>query len=336
MINIIRFFLRRKKPNTNRIINFRTSKNLNSINNTINKDGKSLSKEIDVLSKNSAFVNKKIIIGGEEEDIPKESDFFLGHILGSGAHSIVYATTYKKKRYVCKKMKISNKDRALREILILKKLKDNKFFPNYKFHIETKYNLMIFTEYNEAIDVFEFINRLIEKGELTEDIIKDVFLKMTKAIKEFHNKGFNHLDVKMENFIILNNKTLDIKLIDFEMSYEYSKNLKYIKRTIGTSGYSPLESYKHLYNYQTDIWSLGICLWILLTNGMPFYHKNLIVNDTIDIQFMLLPTPDEIKHIDSEALKLVKSILTTDIKKRIELDDIIANKWLNEITYEVK
>ena len=115
------------------------------------------------------------------------------------------------------------------------------------------------------------------------------------------------------------------------MKSNFQTELKYIKRCIGTSGYSPLESYKHQYNYQTDIWSLGICLWMLLTNRMPFYHKSLIINDEMDVHFKLLPTPNEKKYIDKNAIELVESILTIDLNKRIELENIITNKWLNEI-----
>ena len=319
MKGILKYFFKGRRINNNKVAN------VNSIKNHI----------IDKSIKTDKPVNKNTIVineNKEEEYTPKESEMILGTVLGYGAHSTVYiATDSSKNKYVCKKMKRSHRSNALREIFILKKLKDNKYFPNYKFHIETKYNFMIFTEYNKAIDLFEFVNRLIDNGTLTDDIIKDVFLKMAKAIKELHNKGFNHLDIKMENFIILHNDTLDIKLIDFEMSYEHTKELKYIKRCIGTSGYSPLESYKHQYNYQTDIWSLGICLWMLLTNRMPFYHKSLIINDEMDVHFKLLPTPNEKKYIDKNAIELVESILTIDLNKRIELENIITNKWLNEI-----
>jgi len=322
MKGILKYFFKGKKTNTNSVANIKNKKN-----NIINKIIRPINKTTTPINKDALIINENI-----EENVPKESEIIFGDVLGSGAHSTVFtATDSSKNKYVCKKMKKSHRSNALREILILKKLKDNKYFPNYKFHIETKYNYMIFTEYNKAIDLFEFVNRLIDNGTLTDDIIKDVFLKMVKAVRELHNKGFNHLDIKMENFIILHNQNLDIKLIDFEMSYEHTKELKYIRRCVGTSGYSPLESYKHFYNYQTDIWSLGICLWILLTNRMPFKHKSLIIEEKMDVHFRLLPTPSEKKYIDKNALQLVQNILTIDLNKRIDLETIITNKWLNEI-----
>ena len=311
---------------------FFKKKNTTSISNTknyiINKTTPPINKTTPPINKTTPPINNEKI----EECVRKESEIIFGDVLGRGAHSTVLTVTdSSENKYICKKIKILYKINALREIFILKKLGNNKYFPNYKFYIETKNNFMIFTEYNKAVDLFEFVNRLIDNNNLTHDIIKIIFLKMTKAVRELHDKGFNHLDIKMENFIILHNENLDVKLIDFEMSYEYSKELKYIRRCVGTCGYSPLESYKHFYNYQTDIWSLGVCLWILLTNKMPFKHKSLMIDDKIDEQFMLLPTENEKKYIDKGALELVENILTIDLYKRIELNNIITNNWLNEI-----
>ena len=161
MKGILKYFFKGKRINNNKVTN------VNSIKNHI----------IDKSIKTDKPINENTIVineNKEEEYAPKESEMIFGTVLGCGAHSTVYiATDSSKNKYVCKKMKKSHRSNALREIFILKKLKDNKYFPNYKFHIETKYNFMIFTEYNKAIDLFEFVNRLIDNGTLTDDIIKD-------------------------------------------------------------------------------------------------------------------------------------------------------------------
>tara|TARA_B100000927_G_C16475940_1_gene473344 strand:- start:7532 stop:8488 length:957 start_codon:yes stop_codon:yes gene_type:complete len=264
---------------------------------------------------------------------PEEKNIVFLKNIGSGAHSNVFKTIDASNNlYVCKKIRKCFKNHALKEIIILNNLRNNDYFPNYRFYIENDKYVEIYTDYDDAIDLFEYINNLIINKGLENKMIKDIFLKMTKAVMEFHSQGFNHLDIKMENFIILN-KTKQIKLIDFEMSNQYSEELRSIKRLVGTSGYSPIETYKRQYSYKTDIWSLGICLWILLTGNMPFNHAKLSfknINPLDEVFFSILPSHTEKKNLDKDALDLILKILVLDVNKRITLNDIILHKWFNK------
>ena len=264
---------------------------------------------------------------------PKEKNIVFLKNIGNGAHSNVFKTIDASNNlYVCKKIRKCFKNHALKEIIILNNLKNNDYFPNYRFYIENNKYIEIYTDYDDAIDLFEYINDLITNDKLDDKIRKEVFLKMTRAVMELHLQGFNHLDIKMENFIILD-KTREIKLIDFEMSNKHTEELRSISRLVGTSGYSPIETYKREYNYKTDIWSLGICLWILLTGNMPFNHKNLPFNNSKSLDelfFSILPSHIEKKNLDKDALDLILKILVIDVNKRIDLNDIILHKWFNK------
>ena len=320
MYSLIKYFAKKNKT-----LNTENDSKSN-IKNTLTSNVK-----IDNNKNQNVKIEQKQII--DEKKYMITDDIFVLDTLNEGGRSKVYLVEdNSKNKFVCKKMDMRYYKNALREICILNKLKNNKYFPNYNFFIEKPRFIAILSDYHDAMDLFDYTNKLIYKNILTNDTAKEIFIKMLMPVIELHKLGFNHLDIKMENYIILNNKNLDVKLIDFEMSYEYTVKLKNSSKQIGTSGYSPIESYNYLYNYKTDIWSLGVCLWILLSYEMPFNHKNINTKNfkkEYVSRFVLEPTEDDYEYIHKDALDLVQKMLTINLKDRIELEDILKHKWIN-------
>ena len=60
-------------------------------------------------------------------------------------------------------------------------------------------------------DLFDYISK---NGPLDEPLAIILFQQILETIIECHNNGIIHIDIKDEN-IIVNTKTLEIKLIDF-------------------------------------------------------------------------------------------------------------------------
>ena len=96
---------------------------------------------------------------------------------------------------------------------------------------------------------------------------------MTQSIIELHSRGFVHLDIKLENFILTDKK--QIKLIDFGTTHKITDYEKKLQTISGTRGYSAPEIYRKSYHNNSDIWALGICIWVLLVRTYCFNHKNL-------------------------------------------------------------
>ena len=78
-----------------------------------------------------------------------------------------------------------------------------------------------------------------------------------------------HLDVKPENIIIQSTNPVKINIIDLNFCRNY-KNCK-INNILGTFGYISPEMlfYKKIY-YNTDIWSIGVIIFLLYTNTFIF------------------------------------------------------------------
>merc|ERR1712107_901469 len=61
-----------------------------------------------------------------------------------------------------------------------------------------------------------------------------------------------------------------IKLIDFDTCQEYEPHSPASKHVVGTMGYIAPEALMGEYSPASDLWSVGVILYILMTGDMPF------------------------------------------------------------------
>lgn len=95
-----------------------------------------------------------------------------------------------------------------------------------------------------------------------------------------HSQKIAHRDLKPENFLMNSKKTLELKIIDFGLSYQWKENMRAElaqekkNKLIGTSYYIAPEVLKLDYDEKCDIWSAGVILYILVTAAPPFDGKD--------------------------------------------------------------
>jgi len=111
-----------------------------------------------------------------------------------------------------------------------------------------------------------------EKHCLNELEAMQIFKQILSAIAYCHSKGISHRDLKLENILITDKKT--IKIIDFGFSV-WSKKEKKLKVFCGTPTYMAPEiiSKSEYEGPPTDIWAMGIILYTLLCGVFPFNSK---------------------------------------------------------------
>lgn len=255
--------------------------------------------------------------------------------LGRGASSIVYKMDDIKTKtsYTCKKIGIKKKSDALREIKILRKLKKREGFPQIYNVINDNNNISIVTRFINGEELFYWtVDRLRQtNNNISEHEIKDIFKKMVINTRNLHQVGFVHLDIKLENFLISKIEgEYNLTLIDFGSGHPYSKSLIKLSEIVGTRGYSPIEIYNGFYHETTDVWSLGICLWIFTTGNTPFYDREkLNIKKNKDI--FKFPTLEHMSYqtdMSPELFELFCLIFKNNPTERINLDDILKSSWL--------
>jgi len=132
-------------------------------------------------------------------------------------------------------------------------------------------------EYIEGETLKEYIDR---KGKLKDDEIEVIFSQMLEAVGYVHEQNLVHRDIKPSNFMI--DKKGKIKLMDFgiakntdESSSEYT--LTGTGALLGTPMYMSPEQITETKSVtaQSDIYSLGVVLWQMVTGEKPYDTKSL-------------------------------------------------------------
>jgi len=98
------------------------------------------------------------------------------------------------------------------------------------------------------------------------------FKQIAQALEYAHSKNVVHRDIKPENIMVLADKS--IKLLDFGIAkFEFSSQVTTDGTLLGTVAYMSPEQLHSSRNtcHQSDIYSLGILMYEILTGKLPFY-----------------------------------------------------------------
>jgi uncharacterized protein (TIGR02145 family) len=119
------------------------------------------------------------------------------------------------------------------------------------------------------------LKELLESyGKLELNEIANFLKQMTNALGYVHDQGYVHRDIKPSNFMITNEGK--VKLLDFGIAKDMRGNMEYTvtgtNQQMGTLLYMSPEQVNEvkLVDKQTDIYSLGVVLWQLVSGKKPY------------------------------------------------------------------
>lgn len=148
---------------------------------------------------------------------------------------------------------------------ILKNKKHKHVTTYIKSELTSKYHYFIY-DYIEGSDLSSFIFQ----HELLEKDILSIINQICLGVQFLHQNNIIHCDLKLENIRI--NEAKEIKIIDFDLS---KVGTEYLSECIfGTNYYIAPESHDlQIYSQYSDIWSMGIIVYIILTKELPYKNK---------------------------------------------------------------
>ncbi|MFI5121138.1 MAG: protein kinase, partial [Thermoanaerobaculia bacterium] len=115
---------------------------------------------------------------------------------------------------------------------------------------------------------------LKDKVSFSYDRIAEIVTSVGEALDYAHRRGIVHRDVKPANIILTNDGT--VKITDFGIAKMESSSLTATGQFLGTPNYmSPEQVTGEIVDGRSDLFSLGVVLYELLTKKKPFAGDNL-------------------------------------------------------------
>ena len=143
--------------------------------------------------------------------------------------------------------------------------------------------------------------------------VVDIVHKTAVALDYAHRCGIVNRDVKPANVMLCDNG--EIKLMDFGLALNIKKNINidstYINGLGSPSYMSPEQIKGYTLNHQTDLYSLGVMFYQMLTGRVPFRAKN-----TASLVYKIINTePVPVIHLNPELPEFTHEVISRAMQK---------------------
>jgi len=211
------------------------------------------------------------------------------------------------------------------EVAILASLNHPHIVPLIDFFDE-KDCYFIVMELMSGGDLFD---RIGKKKAYSEADARDLIVKMLKAVAYCHSRRIAHCDMKPKNLLLMSDDNDSyIKLADFGFAARLHQP-KSLSKQCGTPFFvAPEILMRKGYDQQSDMWSVGCIIYLLLSGNLPFMGRSQkelfrkIVAGKFDFE------EDEWLDISDDAKDLVRRLLVLNPDDRMPAADAVRHKWL--------
>ncbi|KAF3075944.1 Serine/threonine-protein kinase ppk16 [Trichoderma lentiforme] len=257
-------------------------------------------------------------------DLKSVGNYTLGRLIGKGSFGKVYLASHK----LTNGSKVVLKSANRTDSNLAREIHHHRQFVHP--HIARLYEVIV-TE-NLVWMVLEYCagdelyNYLLDHGPLPMPKVQKIFAQLVGAVSYVHMQSCVHRDLKLENILFDTHE--NVKLVDFGFTREYEGRTNHLQTFCGTICYSAPEMLKgeKYAGEKVDVWSLGIILYALLCGELPFDDDD----DNVTRTKILTEEPTYPEHFPTEAIPLIKSLLSKRPLLRPSLPEILAHPFLAE------
>ncbi|XP_067268730.1 serine/threonine-protein kinase pim-2-like isoform X1 [Pseudorasbora parva] len=262
-----------------------------------------------------------------------ESLYNVGEMLGSGGFGSVYKGTRKsdgKKVAIKQLSKIENNrylyipghpEPLVTEVALLLMMRRKPISPLiiqlYEwFEHPGKFTLVM--EFPEPC--MSLRDYIVRKPVLYEPTARFIMRQALLAVQVCIEHGVFHTDIHAQNFLV-NERTLELKLIDFGCGQLFSNDGYESKTYIGLPYYYPPEilTEPRFHAIPANVWALGVLLYTMVHVSHPFANSKEIRRAKIPFMYY---------NLSKKYRDLISQCLARDPTKRPTLEQMSQHKWM--------
>ncbi|XP_029383776.1 myosin light chain kinase, smooth muscle-like [Echeneis naucrates] len=195
---------------------------------------------------------------------------------------------------------------------------------------DTRSEMVMVMEYIAGGELFE---RIVDDNfEHTEPTSARYMQQILEGMQYVHKQNIVHLDLKPENIVCVDTTGTNIKIIDFGLASKLEDG-KPLMVMHGTPEFVAPEviNYEPV-SLETDMWSIGVICFILLSGESPFQGNS-------DPETLALVTAaryefdeESFEDISFQAKDFITSLLKKDRRCRLSCTEALAHPWMASFT----
>lgn len=211
------------------------------------------------------------------------------------------------------------------EVAIMSSLSHPHIVPLIDF-FEEKDCYFLVMELMSGGDLFD---RIGKKKTYNEADARDLVIKMLKAMSYCHAHKIAHCDMKPKNLLLMSEDNDSyIKLADFGFAARCHEP-KSLTKQCGTPFFvSPEILMRQPYDQQSDMWSVGCIVFLLLSGNLPFMGRSQkeLFRKIVSGKFEF--DEDDWCDVSVDAKDLVNRLLVLDPDQRMTSTEALRHKWM--------